>query len=153
MQILAGVTYLLFLAYVANFLMLSAVAARQAGRSVWLFGAGMPRQRIVGWAFRVAFIGAMLWPPVRIWTGGFSSDPLTSAFQGTASALLGHLLVAAGAAVAQLLLSAAAITAAVAQVQIEERVLAKTYGQAYADYVARVPRWLGRSRAPPPHQG
>jgi protein-S-isoprenylcysteine O-methyltransferase Ste14 len=199
MQILSSVTYLLFLAYVANFLMLSAVAAKQAGRSVWLFGGG-PRQRLTGWAFGAAFIGAILWPPVRMWTGGFASDPLTSALQGTAAALLGHLMVAVGASVAlvsqyhmgaawrigaaegrqgelvqtgpfalsrnpvflgqafmviglflafpdliQFAISATMLAAVVAQVRIEEGILAKTHGEAYVDYAARVPRWIGRS--------
>jgi protein-S-isoprenylcysteine O-methyltransferase Ste14 len=205
MQILASVTYLLFLAYVANFLMLSAVAAKEAGRSVWLLSAGGPRQHLTGWAFRAAFIGAILWPPLRMWSCGFPSDPLTNALQGTAMALLGHLMVAVGAAVAlvsqhhmgaawrigaaegeqgdlvqtgpfalsrnpvflgqavmflglflafpdlvQLFISAAAIAAIFAQVRIEEGVLARVYGQAYADYAARVPRWIGRSRARSP---
>ena len=78
MQTLALVTYLLFVAYVANFLMLSAVAARQAGRSVWLFGSGEPLQRWTGWAFRIAFAGAILWPPLRLWTGGLPSDPIAT---------------------------------------------------------------------------
>jgi protein-S-isoprenylcysteine O-methyltransferase Ste14 len=205
MQTLALVTYLLFLAYVANFLMLSAVAARQAERSIWLSGSGEPLQRWTGWAFRSAFVGAILWPPLRLWTGGLPADPI-AILQGWTTALAGHLLVAVGAAIAlisqyhmggawrigaaedgqgglvqtgpfalsrnpvfigqivlfiglflafpdpvQLLLSAALIAAASIQVRIEERVLARAFGQAYADYAARVPRWIGRSRpqAPP----
>jgi protein-S-isoprenylcysteine O-methyltransferase Ste14 len=100
MQTLAAVTYLMFLAYVANFLMLSAVAAKQAGRSVRLFGTGDPLQRLTGWAFRATFLGAILWPPLRMWTGGFAADPLTGVLQGAAAALLGHLMVAMGGAVA-----------------------------------------------------
>jgi len=46
----------------------------------------------------------------------------------------------------QLLVSMTAIAAIAAQVRIEEGVLKRTYGQAYADYAARVPRWIGRSR-------
>jgi protein-S-isoprenylcysteine O-methyltransferase Ste14 len=100
MQTLAWVTYLLFLAYVASFLMLSAVAAEEAKRSVWLFNAGEPVQRLTGWSFRLAFLAAILWPPLRMWTGGLASDPVAVALQGTATALVGHLLVAIGAAIA-----------------------------------------------------
>ena len=62
MQTLAWVTYLLFLVYAANLLLLSAAAARQANRSIWLFGAGEPVQRFTGWAFRIAFVVAAVWP-------------------------------------------------------------------------------------------
>jgi protein-S-isoprenylcysteine O-methyltransferase Ste14 len=206
MQALAAVTYLIFLAYVANFLMLSAVAAKEAGGSVWLFGAGGARQRLIGWVLRAAFLAAVLWPPLRMWSGGLPPGPLSAA-QGTAMALLGHLLVAVGAAVAlvsqyhmgaawrigaaegrqgelvqsgpfawsrnpvflgqavmfaglvlavpdvvQFLISAAAIVALRAQVRIEERVLARTHGRPYDDYAARVPRWIGRVRAPSPRK-
>jgi protein-S-isoprenylcysteine O-methyltransferase Ste14 len=198
MQALAAVTYLMFLAYVANFLMLSAVAARQAGRSVWLFGSGQPRQCLTGPAFVAAFAGAILWPPLRMWTGGFASDPVAAGLQGLTAGLTGHLLVAVGGAIAliaqynmsaawrmgaregeqgelvqtgpfavsrnlvflgQLLLfaglflafpdlvlltTAATMFLAVSiQVRIEERIFSKTFGDAYADYVARVPRWIG----------
>ena len=201
MQALAAVTYLMFLAYVANFLMLSAVAARQAGRSVWLFGSGEPLQRLTGWAFRIAFAGAILWPPLRMWTGGLPSDPLATTLQGLAAGLCGHLLVAVGAAIAlisqyhmgaawrigaaegehgefvqtgpfaisrnpvflgqmlvfiglflafpdfiQLTIAAAMVVALSVQVRTEERILARALGETYADYVARVPRWIGSGR-------
>jgi len=100
MRELGAATYLLFVVYVANFLMLSAVAARQAGRPVWLLDAGEPVQRLTGWTFRVAFAAALAWPPLRMWTGGIEWDPLTRALAGMTSALAGHLLVALGAAVA-----------------------------------------------------
>jgi hypothetical protein len=88
----------MFLTYVANFLMLSAVAAKGAGRSIWLLGAGEPR--ITGWTFRLAFAGAVLWPPVRLWTGGIPADPLAAMLPGMPAALSGHLLVAVGATIA-----------------------------------------------------
>ena len=200
MPTLAAVTYLMFLTYVANFLMLSAVAAKGARRSVWLLGPGKPR--IAGWTFRVAFAGAVLWPPLGLWTGGIAADPLAAMLPGVPAALSGHLLVAVGATIAlvsqyhmgaawrigaaaseqgglvqtgpfalsrnpvflgqallfmglflafpdlvQVLISAAMIAALSVQVRIEERGLARTYGDAYADYAARVPRWIGRRRS------
>ena len=201
MQTLAVVTYVLFLAYVANVLMLSAVAAKQAGRSVWLLDAGEPLQALTGWAFRLAFAGAILWPPLRLWTGALQRDPVAAALQGLTASLAGHLLVALGAAIAlisqyhmgaawrigaqegahdtlvqtgpfaisrnpvflgqmvlfvglflafadvvQLLISATMIAAIGVQVRIEERLLGRTFGKAYAEYAARVPRWIGRIR-------
>ena len=200
MQTLAAVMYLMFIAYLANFVMLSAVAAKQANRPVWLFSAGDPAQRLTGWAFRLALLAAVAWPPLRVWAGGLRSDPLAAAVEGTVTSLIGHLLVAVGAAVAlvsqyhmgarvahrrrggrargacangpfaisrnpvfagqailfvglflafpdlvQLLISASVIAAASMQVRIEERVLKATFGEAYEDYAARVPRWIGRS--------
>jgi protein-S-isoprenylcysteine O-methyltransferase Ste14 len=199
---LGAVTYLLFVVYLANFLMLSAVAARQAARPVWLLDAGEPLQRLTGWGFRIAFAAALVWPPMRLWSGGLASDPLTTAVAGTASALSGHLLVAVGAAVAlvaqyhmgpawrigaaeggqgglvqsgpfaisrnpvflgqitlfaglllafpdvvQALIFFTVLVAALVQVRIEERVLARTFGDVYDDYAARVPRWIGRIRS------
>jgi protein-S-isoprenylcysteine O-methyltransferase Ste14 len=207
MRALAAVTYLMFLAYVANFLMLSAVAAKQAGRPVWLFGAGEPLQRLTGWAFHVAFAGAILWPPLRLWTGGLPSDPLKTTLEGLAAGLCGHLLVAIGAAVAliaqyhmgaawrigaaegehgelvrtgpfaisrnpvfvgqmlvfiglflafpdlvQLSIAAVMVLSLLVQIRIEERIFAKTLGEAYADYAARVPRWMGSSRLSAPKE-
>jgi protein-S-isoprenylcysteine O-methyltransferase Ste14 len=102
MRELAAVTYLLFAAYVANLLMLAAVAAKQTRPPVWRPDASTPLQRSIGRALRIAFLAALLWPPVRLWTGGVSSDPLTSTIANTASALLGHLFVAVGAAMALL---------------------------------------------------
>ncbi len=199
MPTLAAVTYLMFLTYVANFLMLSAVAAKGAGRSIGLLGAGEPR--ITGWTFRLAFAGAVLWPPLRLWTGGIPADPLAAMLPGMPAALSGHLLVAVGATIAlvsqyhmgaawrigaapseqgklvqtgpfalsrnpvflgqallfvglflafpdlaQCLISAAMIAAVSVQARIEERGLARAHGHSYADYAARVPRWIGRPR-------
>jgi protein-S-isoprenylcysteine O-methyltransferase Ste14 len=201
MPTLAAVTYLMFLTYVANFLMLSAVAAKEAERSIWLLDAGEPLQRVTGWTFRLAFAGAVLWPPLRLWTGEMPADPIAAMLPGMPASLAGHLLVAVGATIAlmsqyhmgvawrigaaagqhgglvqtgpfalsrnpvflgqallfvglflafpdlvQCLISAAMIAALSVQVRIEERLLARAYGDAYADYRARVPRWIGRRR-------
>jgi protein-S-isoprenylcysteine O-methyltransferase Ste14 len=193
MQTLAAVTYLLFLAYVANAAMLAAVAARQAGGSLWRCGSSEPLERLTVWAMRAAFAVAMLWPPLRLWTGGLPSDPLAASIEGLALSLCGHLLVAVGAAIAliaqyhlgvagadgnlvqtgpyalsrnpvllgriilflglflafpDIVLLLAAVTVVVAaamHARSEERVLARTFGDAYADYRARAPRWISRS--------
>jgi protein-S-isoprenylcysteine O-methyltransferase Ste14 len=100
MRELGAVTYLLFAVYVANSLMLSAVAAKQAGRPPWRVGTGQPLQRLSDWTLRIAFAAALAWPPLRMWTGGLASDPLTGIFAGMSGSLSGHLLVALGAAVA-----------------------------------------------------
>jgi protein-S-isoprenylcysteine O-methyltransferase Ste14 len=201
MRELAAVTYLLFAAYVANLLMLAAVAAKQANRPIWLLDAPAPLHRLTGWVFRIAFTAALLWPPVRLLTGGVASDPLARMIASTASALLGHLFVVVGAAIAllaqylmgsvqrgaaaggqpdglvqtgpyalsrnplllgqailfaglflafpdlvQALISATVLVTALVQVHIEERALEATFGAAYEDYAARVPRWIGRVR-------
>jgi protein-S-isoprenylcysteine O-methyltransferase Ste14 len=55
---------------------------------------------VTGWTFGVAFAAALVWLPLRMWTGGLPGDPLTRTLAGMTSALSGHLLVALGAAVA-----------------------------------------------------
>ena len=100
MRELGAVTYLLFAVYVVNFLMLSAVAAKQAGRPPWPLDTGEPLQRLSGWTLRIAFAAALVWPPLRMWTGGLASDPLARILGGTTASLSGHLLVALGAAAA-----------------------------------------------------
>ena len=100
MQILAVITYVLFLVYVANVLMLSVVAAKLASRPVWLLDGGGPLKCLAGWAFCLAFAGAILWPPFRFWSGGLEGDPVAAALHGLTASLSGHLLVALGAAIA-----------------------------------------------------
>ncbi|HEX2727687.1 MAG TPA: hypothetical protein VHN20_17830, partial [Beijerinckiaceae bacterium] len=75
MRELAPVTYLLFVVYVVNALMLSAVAAKQAGRRLRLLDGGEPLQRLTGWTFGVAFAAALVWLPLRMWTGGLAGNP------------------------------------------------------------------------------
>jgi protein-S-isoprenylcysteine O-methyltransferase Ste14 len=193
MQTLAAVTYVLFLAYVANAAMLAAVAARQAGRPLWRFGSGEPLTALTGCSVCLAFALAILWPPLRLWTGGLPSDPLAASIEGLALSLCGHFLVAVGAAIALiaqyhlgvagadgklvqtgpyalsrnpvllgrvilfvglflafpdvvlLLAAVLVVIAAGVQARRDERVLARAFGETYADYRARVPRWLGRA--------
>ncbi|HEV2507919.1 isoprenylcysteine carboxylmethyltransferase family protein [Bosea sp. (in: a-proteobacteria)] len=93
-------SYLLAIAYVAGFLILSGMLAKEAGRSVWLFGTGREKQTLPVLLFRLAFSGAVLWP---LWLAAFGnpvmSDPLAAALDGPWFDWLGLLLVAVGAGV------------------------------------------------------
>ena len=93
--------YLLVCLYVAGFLILSAVAARTLRRSVWLLGTGDRRQRWTGFAFRTAFLSALLWPAYRLGPGGVSGLPLGGLrFHSGGVSILGVVLIAAGASFA-----------------------------------------------------
>jgi protein-S-isoprenylcysteine O-methyltransferase Ste14 len=101
MSALEGVSYALFTVYLLSFFGLSAVAARQAGRSIWLFNAGPASQTLPALLFRLAFAGAAIWPLVRSLAGDLvSRDPLHDALDSVAADIMGHLLVAIGACVA-----------------------------------------------------
>jgi protein-S-isoprenylcysteine O-methyltransferase Ste14 len=101
MSAMEAVSYLLFCVYLANFFALSAVAARQAGRSVWLFSKGKEQQTIPAWLFRIAFAGGAFFPALRAVAGGpLISDPVFSTLDGVTSDIVGHLLVAVGAMIA-----------------------------------------------------
>lgn len=95
--------YLLLVAYLILFFGLTAVAARQAKRSVWLFGAATPGQRLPATLFRLGFIGAALWPLAR---AGFGLDGVDEAahaiFGRNVLDVVGCLLVGVGAGVAGL---------------------------------------------------
>jgi protein-S-isoprenylcysteine O-methyltransferase Ste14 len=97
-------TYLVALVYIANFLALSAVAARQAGRSVWLFHrTDVPRQRTTAVAFRTSFAVAFLWPGIRLLAEAAGWHvPSFRMVDDWIIPIIGHLLVAVGAAVALL---------------------------------------------------
>lgn len=96
-------SYLMTVGYVVSFLAMSAILAKEAGRPVWLFGRGSERQALPALLFRLAFIGAVLWP---LWLAAFGNpvrrDPLTMALDGPWFDVLGHLLVVIGACVALL---------------------------------------------------
>ncbi|MGL6181946.1 MAG: hypothetical protein ACRC2G_07225, partial [Aestuariivirga sp.] len=101
MTALEGVSYALFAVYLLSFFGLSAVAARQAGRSIWLFNTGPASQTLPATLFRVAFAGAALWPLIRSLTGDLLMvDPVHDALDGIVPDIIGHLLVAIGACVA-----------------------------------------------------
>lgn len=96
-------TYLIVVVYALNFLALSAVAARQAGQSVWLFGKKAGDRHISGVLLRAAFGVSILWPAVRvglIWLG--CADPAILALDSGLLAVVGHFLVAGSAMIATL---------------------------------------------------
>jgi len=96
-----AVSYLLFCVYLVSFFGLSAMAAREAGRSVWLFSKGKKPQTLPAWLFRIAFAGAAILPIVRALAGGpLLRDPVFSALDGVAGDIIGHVLVAVGALIA-----------------------------------------------------
>ncbi len=96
-----AVSYLLFCVYLVSFFGLSAMAAREAGRSVWLFSKGKEPQTLPAWLFRIAFAGAAILPLIRALAGGpLLRDPVFSALDGVAGDIIGHLLVAIGAMIA-----------------------------------------------------
>ena len=57
MTLIEYVGYLLLVAYLIVFFGLTVAAARRAKRSVWLFGAATPGQRLPATLFQLGFIG------------------------------------------------------------------------------------------------
>jgi protein-S-isoprenylcysteine O-methyltransferase Ste14 len=101
MSALEAVSYLLVWVYLLSFLALTAVAQREAGRSVWLFGKGKEKQTLPALLFRFAFIGAAVWPLIRLVTGDIpADDPVRGAIDGEWLDVLGHGFIAVGACVA-----------------------------------------------------
>jgi protein-S-isoprenylcysteine O-methyltransferase Ste14 len=101
MTALEAVSYLFVWIYLLSFLALTAVAQREAGRSVWLFGRGKEKQTLPALLFRFAFIGAAVWPLVRLIVGDFpTNDPIRAALDGKWIDVLGSGFIAVGACVA-----------------------------------------------------
>lgn len=83
--------------YLLAFAGLGRLAARAAGRSVWLFGAARGSDRFAALAFRAAFVMALLGPL----GGAVWSDSGLLGWKAPAGlALAGHLLAVAGAMLA-----------------------------------------------------
>jgi protein-S-isoprenylcysteine O-methyltransferase Ste14 len=60
-------------------------------------------QRVTAAALKISFAVALIWPALRIWTGGWGpADPLTRLVSGWVASLAGHFLVAIGSATALL---------------------------------------------------
>ena len=94
-------SYLMTIVYVISFLSMSAILAREAGRPIWLFDKGSENQRLPAILFRLAFIGAVLWPLVLALSGNpVRGDPLSAALDGPWYDVFGHLLVVVGACLA-----------------------------------------------------
>lgn len=94
-------SYLMTVVYVISFLAMSAILAKEAGRPIWLFDKGRQSQALPAALFRVAFVGAVVWPLVLTLVGNpVKADPLSRALEGPWLDMLGHLLVVVGACVA-----------------------------------------------------
>lgn len=101
MAALEGASYLLFACYLFSFLGLTAYAASQAGRPVWLFNAGREKQTLPAMLFRLSFAGAAVLPLVRALDPTlFAGDPLRMALDGEWVDVAGHMLVAFGGLIA-----------------------------------------------------
>ena len=97
MSPLAIATWLIAVFYVCAFFALTALAARAAGRSLWLFGNDDALQTLSLWLFRIAFAGMILWPPA----GEFLSLPgISTGGSSIALGIAGNVLAAAGCAFA-----------------------------------------------------
>ena len=93
--------YLMVCLYVAGFLTLSVITSQTLRRSVWLFGTGEARQRWTGLAFRAAFLGALLWPALRLWQhGSGGSLPSGLLLHSAPVTIIGTLLITLGASLA-----------------------------------------------------
>lgn len=94
-------SYLMTVVYVISFLAMSAILAKEAGRQIWLFDKGREKQALPATLFRLAFVGAVIWPLVLALIGDpIKPDPLSLALDGPWLDVLGHLLVVVGACVA-----------------------------------------------------
>ena len=86
--------------YVLGFLLLTTMASRAAGTSVWLFSVGKERQTLPAALFRLAFVLGLVMPPVSKWLAesefGIGAEPAL----GTAADVVGLMIMAAGAATA-----------------------------------------------------
>lgn len=99
MRELALVTSLLAAGCVVAFLGLSFAAAREAGRPIWLSDWKDPWRTLAGALFTIALVGAAIWPLLRAFGGvGDPGGFLAGALQGWPAAIVGHILVAVGAA-------------------------------------------------------
>ena len=96
-------SYLMAVVYVAGFLAMSMLLAKEAGRPVWLFGKGREKQTLPALLFRLAFAGAVLWPlSLAAFGNPVTGDPLATALDGPWFDLLGLLHVVIGACIALL---------------------------------------------------
>jgi protein-S-isoprenylcysteine O-methyltransferase Ste14 len=94
-------SYLMTIVYVISFLSMSAILAKESGRPIWLFDKGSKNQRLPATLFRLAFVGAVLWPlAFALFGNPVANDPLSAALDGPWFDVFGHLLIVVGACIA-----------------------------------------------------
>ncbi len=94
-------SYFMVVAYVISFMAMSMIQARETGRPVWLFGKGSEPQALPALLFRLAFVGAVIWPLLLAGFGNpVTKDWLTRLLTGDWFDVLGYLLVVLGVSLA-----------------------------------------------------
>lgn len=88
------------LAYMALFLILTVRAARESGRSLWLFGKGSKRQALPALLFRLSFVGVALYALTALVSADALAGPVHNALDGRFGDLVGAALALAGAGLA-----------------------------------------------------
>lgn len=100
MPLLGWATLGVLTLYLLAFAGAGRLAARAAGRSVWLFGAARGSELLAALGFRTAFALALLGPPtLALWPSFGALDPAWPTRHPTAT-LAGHLSAVAGAMLA-----------------------------------------------------
>ncbi|MDR6826333.1 protein-S-isoprenylcysteine O-methyltransferase Ste14 [Bosea sp. BE271] len=94
-------SYMIAVVYVVSFLAMSAILAREADRPIWLFSMGSQKQALPAMLFRLAFVGAILWPLALAAFGNpLPGDPVPRMLDSVWADAFGHLLVVLGACLA-----------------------------------------------------
>lgn len=133
----------LLFGYLALFFWGSAIAAKAAGKPVWLFAraAGRDRLAAMGASWRVGVVDGETGDLV---TGGLYRFSRNPTFVGQFALLAGVAL--AVPAVPTTLAPILFLWSAATQVRSEEAALRQTLGSDYDRYATSVPRWIGFRR-------
>ncbi|WP_137157488.1 isoprenylcysteine carboxylmethyltransferase family protein [Rhizobium sp. FKL33] len=101
MTIGEGLGILVMWAYLMGFMVLTATAAKKAGRPVWLFGVGKERQALPALLFRLTFIFGAIYPPLwEAWSIYSGRTQLWSSLHDGTLEIFGLLVMAIGVVLA-----------------------------------------------------
>eukprot|EP00903_Cladosiphon_okamuranus_P017238 g15883.t1 len=129
---------LVLVLYLLAFFGGTALAARAAGRPVWLFGQARGLDRLAAMGFRASFALGLLAPLIWALVPGLARlDPLWS--PGLSGLALPGVMPSLPGILAVLLF----FIAASVQIRTEEAFLARTHGAEFEAFARRTPRWLG----------